>query len=87
MCLRFALCLVRGAAELGKPASTDPYMEDLGTALDGLDAALVSQRARAKRCHRTVGAACARKSSCVVCPIALPACELSTFDIYVSMNV
>ena len=28
--------------------STDPYMEDLGTALDGLDAALVSQRARAK---------------------------------------
>ena len=42
------LCLVRGEAELGKPVSTDPYMEDLGTALDGLDAALVSQRARAK---------------------------------------
>ena len=44
--LRF--CLVRGAAELGKPVSTDPYMEDLGAALDGLDAALVSPRARAK---------------------------------------
>ena len=36
--------VVRGAAELGEPVSTDPYMEDLGTALDGLDAALVSQR-------------------------------------------
>ena len=44
--LRF--CLVRGAAELGKPVSTDPYMEDLGTALDGSDAALVSLCARAK---------------------------------------